>query len=58
MNNTTSLYTDVAQRIYDITEPWERDILEWDVNNIAEKIQNDPLPALRYLLGIIERSTK
>ena len=58
MNNTTSLYTDVAQRIYNLTEPWERDILEWDVDNIAEKLKSDPLPALRYLLGIIERGTR
>lgn len=43
----------VAQRIYDIMDPWERD---FTVEEIAQETAESPLAAIKYLLTLIEES--
>lgn len=43
----------VAQRIYDIMDPWER---EFTAEEIAQDIAESPLGAIKYLLTLIEES--
>jgi hypothetical protein len=52
-----TIYTEdlqkVAQRIYDIMDPWER---EFTTEEIAQDIAESPLGAIKYLLTLIEES--
>jgi tetrahydromethanopterin S-methyltransferase subunit G len=43
----------VAQRIYDIMDPWER---EFTTEEIAQDIAESPLGTIKYLLTLIEES--
>ena len=59
-NKTTinaTVYTEdlhkVAQRIYDIIDPWER---EFTAEEIAQDIAESPLGAIKYLITLIEES--
>lgn len=59
-NKTTinaTVYTEdlhkVAQRIYDIIDPWER---EFTAEEIAHDIAESPLGAIKYLLTLIEEA--
>jgi len=45
---------ELAQRIYDYTDPWER---ESTVEEIAETIKTDPEAVISYLMDIIEDLT-
>lgn len=42
----------LAQRIYDITDPWDRD--EATPENIAHDIKTDPLAVIEYLINLVE----
>lgn len=46
--------TEVATRIYNLVDPWER---EQTPEEIAEDIKNDPTGAISYLLDLIDELT-
>lgn len=43
--------TEIAERIYELADPWERD---YEPDDIAGQIVNDPLAVIEYLLDRLE----
>lgn len=54
MNKTNYTYIDIATKIYeDIIDPWDRDP-DATIESMAQDLEDNPLPAMNYLLNMIE----
>lgn len=54
MNKTNNPYIDIATKIYeDIIDPWDRDP-DATIESMAQDLKDNPLPAINYLLNMIE----
>lgn len=54
MNKTNNSYIETATRIYEnIIDPWDREP-DTTIETIAENLKENPLPAINYLLNMID----
>ena len=44
--------TELAQRIYDYLDPWERS--DYTPEDIKQQIENDPVSTISFLINLLE----